>query len=131
VDRLNSACQQLLAARGRLGQECLQVEDRKLAVGDRVVCGRNAIAQLGIANGTRGTITDLNPEARSLTIRLNGKDQREVTLPGWYLDGHGRGERNRRVDLAYATTGHRAQGLTRWRALVRLTGAEDSHWLYV
>jgi hypothetical protein len=35
------------------------------------------------------------------------------------------------VDLAYATTGHRAQGLTRWRALVRLTGAEDVNWLYV
>ncbi|MGH2815215.1 MAG: hypothetical protein ACRDLC_08665, partial [Actinomycetota bacterium] len=31
----------------------------------------------------------------------------------------------------YATTGHRAQGLTRWRALVRLTGQEDSNWLYV
>jgi hypothetical protein len=35
------------------------------------------------------------------------------------------------VDLAYATTGHRAQGLTRWRALVRLTGGEDVNWLYV
>jgi hypothetical protein len=47
VDRLNTACQQLLAARGRLGAELLQVEDRELRVGDRVVCGRNAIAQLG------------------------------------------------------------------------------------
>ena len=131
VDRLNSACQQLLAARGRLGPERLQIEDRQLAVGDRVVCGRNAIAQLGVANGTRGTITALDPDARTLTIRVDGKDPREVTLPGWYLDGRSRGERNRRVDLAYATTGHRAQGLTRWRALVRLTGSEDSNWLYV
>jgi len=131
VDRLNSACQQLLAARGRLGPERLQVEDRALAVGDRVVCGRNAIRQLGVANGTRGTITALDPDARSLTLRLDGKDPREVLLPGWYLDGRGRGERNRRVDLAYVTTGHRAQGLTRWRALVRLTGSEDSNWLYV
>ncbi|HTE67639.1 MAG TPA: AAA family ATPase, partial [Actinomycetes bacterium] len=131
ADRLNTACQQLLVARGRLGQERLQVEDRQLAVGDRVVCGRNAIAQLGVANGTRGTITALDPHARTLTIRVDGKDPREVTLPGWYLDGRGRGERNRRVDLAYATTGHRAQGLTRWRALVRLTGTEDSNWLYV
>ena len=122
VDRLNTACQQLLAARGRLGPERLQVEDRQLAVGDRVVCGRNAIAQLGVANGTRGTITALDPQARTLTIRVDGKEPREVTLPGWYLDGRQRGERNRRVDLAYATTGHRAQGLTRWRALVRLTG---------
>ena len=35
------------------------------------------------------------------------------------------------MDLAYATTGHRAQGLTRGRALVRLTGIEDVNWLYV
>jgi hypothetical protein len=35
------------------------------------------------------------------------------------------------VDLAYATTGHRAQGLTLGRALVRLTGTEDVNWLYV
>jgi ATP-dependent exoDNAse (exonuclease V) alpha subunit len=131
VDRLNAACQQLLAARGRLGQERLQVEDRQLAVGDRVVCGRNAIAQLGVANGTRGTITAVDPQARTLTLRLDGKDDREVILPAWYLDGRGRGERNRRVDLAYATTGHRAQGLTRWRALVRITGHEDANWLYV
>jgi conjugative relaxase-like TrwC/TraI family protein len=131
VDRLNTACQQLLAARGRLGLERLQVQDRQLAVGDRVVCGHNAISQLGVANGTRGTITALDPQAHSLTIRLEGKEPREVVLPGWYLDGRGRDERNRRVDLAYATTGHRAQGLTRWRALVRLTGHEDANWLYV
>jgi conjugative relaxase-like TrwC/TraI family protein len=131
VDRLNTVCQQLLAARGRLGQERLQVADRQLAVGDRVVCGRNAIGQLGVANGTRGIITALDPDARTLTLRLDGKDPREVTLPGWYLDGRGRGERNRRVDLAYVTTGHRAQGLTRWRALVRLSGCEDANWLYV
>jgi len=81
VDRLNTACQELLAARGRLGPERLQVEDLQLALGDRVVCGRNAIAQLGVANGSRGIITALDPKARSLTIRLDGKDLREVTLP--------------------------------------------------
>ena len=131
VDRLNTACQELLAARGRLGAERLQVEDRQLAVGDRVVCGHNAIGELGVANGSRGTITALDPQARTLTIRLDGTDGREVILPRSYLDGRGRGERNRRVDLAYATTGHRAQGLTRGRALVRLTGSEDVNWLYV
>jgi conjugative relaxase-like TrwC/TraI family protein len=131
VDRLNTACQELLMARGRLGAERLQVEDRQLAVGDRVVCGHNAIAELGVANGSRGTITALDSQERSLTIRLDGADGREVQLPQAYLDGRSRGERNRRVDLAYATTGHRAQGLTRGRALVRLTGTEDVNWLYV
>ena len=131
VDRLNTACQELLAARGRLGAERLQVEDRHLAVGDRVVCGHNAIGELGVANGSRGTITALDPQARTLTLRLDGTNGQTVTLPRSYLDGRGRGERNRRVDLAYATTGHRAQGLTRGRALVRLTGSEDVNWLYV
>jgi conjugative relaxase-like TrwC/TraI family protein len=130
VDRLNTACQELLGARGRLGSERLQVEDQRLAVGDRVVCGHNAIAELGVANGSRGVVTALDPQARRLTIRLDGANGREVTLPRSYLDGR-RGERNRRVDLAYATTGHRAQGLTRGRALVRLTGSEDVNWLYV
>jgi hypothetical protein len=52
VDRLNTACQEVLASRGRLGAERLQVEDRHLAVGDRVVCGKNSIQQLGVANGS-------------------------------------------------------------------------------
>jgi hypothetical protein len=84
-----------------------------------------------VANGSRGVVTALNPDARTLTIRLDGAEDQEITLPKSYLDGRGRGERNRRVDLAYATTGHRAQGLTRGRALVRLTGTEDVNWLYV
>jgi conjugative relaxase-like TrwC/TraI family protein len=131
VDRLNTLCHELLAARGRLGPDRLRVEDRQLAVGDRVVCGKNAIGELGVANGSRGIIKALDQQARTLTIRLDDKDGRTVILPRSYLDGRGRGERNRRVDLAYATTGHRAQGLTRGRALVRLTGTEDVNWLYV
>jgi hypothetical protein len=84
-----------------------------------------------VANASRGVVTALDPQARTLTIRLDGTDDREITLPRSYLDGRSSGERNRRVDLAYATTGHRAQGLTRGRALVRLTGSEDVNWLYV
>ena len=95
------------------------------------MCGHNAIAELGVANGSRGTITALDPHARTLTIRLDSADGRTVTLTRSYLEGRSQGERNRRVDLAYATTGHRAQGLTRGRALVRLTGTEDVNWLYV
>jgi conjugative relaxase-like TrwC/TraI family protein len=136
VDRLNIICQQVMADHGRLGPERLQVGDRQLAVGDRVVCGRNALARLGVANGTRGTVTALDTDHRMLTLRVDGEQAREVTLPAWYLDGQPRwgwqpDDIHRTVDLAYATTGHKAQGLTRWRALVHLTGREDSNWLYV
>jgi conjugative relaxase-like TrwC/TraI family protein len=131
VDRLNTACQHVLARNGRLGTERLRVEDRQVAVGDQVVCGKNAIAQLGVANGSRGIVTGLDTKGRTLTLRLDSPEPRKVTLPRWYLDGRQPSDHNRRVDLAYATTGHRAQGLTRWRALVRITGREDGNWLTV
>jgi conjugative relaxase-like TrwC/TraI family protein len=130
VDRLNTYCQQVLAKHGRLGTDRLKVEDREVAVGDRVVCGKNALDRLGIANGSRGLVVGLDPNARTLTVRLDGSE-REVALPRSYLDGRTSQEHNRRVDLAYATTGHRAQGLTKWRALVRVTGGEDVNWFNV
>jgi hypothetical protein len=128
VDRLNTTCQQVMRLNGRLGAGQLELGDRTLHVGDRVVCGRNDLKELGVANGTRGTITALDAERRSLTVRT--EQGRQVTLPATYLDGPVP-EGRRVVDLAYATTGHKAQGLTRWRALVRITGQEDANWLYV
>ena len=47
VDRLNTACQELLATQGRLGQERLQVEDRQLAIGDRSSVARMRSASWG------------------------------------------------------------------------------------
>jgi conjugative relaxase-like TrwC/TraI family protein len=130
VDRLNTLCQQVMAHHGRLGAERLQVGDRQLAVGDRVVCGRNALARLEVANGTLGTVVALDLQQRTLKLRVDGDQARQVTLPAWYLDGQHKDGR-RTVDLAYATTGHKAQGLTRWRALVLLAGRESANWLYV
>ncbi len=128
VDRLNTTCQQVMNLNGRLGAEALDVGDREVHVGDRVVCGRNDLRGLGVANGTRGTVTGLNVEDHTLTLRT--EQGRQVTLSADYLDGPVPPGR-RVIDLAYATTGHKAQGLTRWRALVRITGQEDANWLYV
>jgi conjugative relaxase-like TrwC/TraI family protein len=128
VDRLNTVCQQVMAHNHRLGPEQLQVSDRGFHVGDRVVCGRNELRGLGVANGTRGTITALDLTQRAITIRT--EQGRQVTLDADYLD-HPTPKGRRVVDLAYATTGHKAQGLTHWRALVRITGQEDANWLYV
>jgi ATP-dependent exoDNAse (exonuclease V) alpha subunit len=128
VDRLNTTCQQVMQLNDRLGPEALPVGDRQLHVGDRVVLGRNDLRGLGVANGTRGTVTAVDTQRRALTLKT--EQGRQLTLPADYLDRlvlDGR----RVVDLAYATTGHKAQGLTRWRALVRITGQEDANWLYV
>jgi hypothetical protein len=128
VDRLNTVCQQVMIENGRLGAEQLQVGDRAFHIGDQVICGRNELRGLGVANGTRGTVTALDLAQRAITIHT--EQDRHVTLDVDYLD-RPTPKGRRVVDLAYATTGHKAQGLTRWRALVRVTGQEDVNWLYV
>jgi conjugative relaxase-like TrwC/TraI family protein len=131
VDRLNTACQQLRQLDGELGPERLQVADRAVHVGDQVVLGVNAISRLGVANGTSGQVVALDPAHRTLTIQTQGERPATVRLPGWYLDGEVRPGQSRRVDLAYARTDMRAQGLTRQRALLSLDGCEDTQGLYV
>ncbi len=134
VDQFNTACQQLRDTSGQLGPERLTVGDRSFAVGDQIVCGKNALQALGVANASRGQVVAVDLEQRAMTLRL--EDGRDVTLPRAYLDERPswwlRGNPERRtVDLAYATTGHKAQGITRDQALVRVTSAEDLQWLYV
>jgi ATP-dependent exoDNAse (exonuclease V) alpha subunit len=134
VDQFNTACQQLRDANGELGPERLTVRDRSFAVGDRVVCGKNAIKALGVANGTRGQVVAVDLEHRSMTLQLDNGNT--VVLPSEYLDKRparwlGNNPERRTVDLAYASTGHKSQGTTLDEALVRVTSAEDGQWLYV
>jgi AAA domain len=134
VDQFNTACQQLRDQEGHLGAQRLQVRDRAFAVGDQVVCGKNALQTLGVANASRGQVLALDAEQRAMTLQL--EDGNSVVLPREYLDERPswwlRGNPDRRtVDLGYATTGHKAQGITRDEVLVRVTSSEDRQWLYV
>jgi conjugative relaxase-like TrwC/TraI family protein len=134
VDQFNTACQQLRQHAGQLGPQRLQVGDRQFAVGDLIICGKNALRSLGVANGSRGHVLTLDPNQRTLTLRLDNGQQ--ATLDGRYLDHRPtwwtRGNPGRRtIDLGYATTGHRSQGVTLDRALVRVAGSEDREWFYV
>ena len=95
----------------RLGPEALIAGDREFRTGDRVVCLRNQRAD-GLLNGLRGVVTAIDPEARSLTVRLT--DGTDRIVPTGYLDaGH--------LDHGYAMTIHKAQGLTADEALVLAT----------
>jgi conjugative relaxase-like TrwC/TraI family protein len=125
--RLNTAARALMAEAGRLGPDALQVAEREFRVGDRVVCGRNARARLGVVNGTRGQVTALDPARRALTVRID--EGREVTLPGWYVAGQG--FERPWVDHGYAITGHKTQGLTGDDFGVRPSTRADAHWAYV
>jgi conjugative relaxase-like TrwC/TraI family protein len=132
VDRLNLLCQRLRADAGELGAERLAVGDRQFGVGDQVVLGANALARLGVANGTSAVVVAVDVRGRALTVRTSEEDPpRTVRLPGWYLDAPVAPGGSRRVDLAYARTDMRSQGRTEQRALLALDGAEDMQGCYV
>ena len=86
VDRLNTACQELLAAQGRLEPERLRVEDRQLAVGTGSCAATTPSPSSGWPTAAAAPSPPLTPRP-TLTIRLDGKDGRKVVLPRSYLDG--------------------------------------------
>jgi conjugative relaxase-like TrwC/TraI family protein len=109
VAELNQVARSLLDQQGKLGHRRLQIGDGlELAAGDRILCTRNDRG-LGLANGSRGTVVDVEPARREVIVELDGGGRR--ALPRHYLDaGH--------VGHAYALTGHKVQGLTVEQAFV-------------
>ncbi|MGH8934179.1 MAG: AAA family ATPase, partial [Egibacteraceae bacterium] len=126
VDRLNDLGHAAMNAAGHLTGPILSEHDREFQAGDRVVCGANSLDKLGIANGTKGWITAVDVEAHTVTFKSDA--EKEVTLPASYL----RQElSNRRaLDHAYATTGHKAEGITVDRAFIRGGAHSDQLWAY-
>jgi ATP-dependent exoDNAse (exonuclease V) alpha subunit len=128
IARLNTAARQCMGEAGRLGRDALQVGEQEFRVGDRIVCGRNARARLGVVNGTRGQVVALDPDQRTLTMTTD--DGTTVTLPDWYVAGRGHDDQPW-VDHGYAITGHKTQGLTGDDFGVRPSTRADAHWTSV
>ena len=64
VLELNEAARTVLSRAGRLGPDAAEAGGRQFRVGDRVLCRRND-RELGVRNGTRGTIVDLGERSAS------------------------------------------------------------------
>ena len=107
VDDLNGRARAYLTRAGQLHGPTLEINDRPYQAGDQIVCLRNN-RRLGIHNGTRATITSIDPDHHAITVRTN---RGEVRLPGEYVDaGH--------LAHGYATTIHKTQGATVDRGLL-------------
>lgn len=119
VSDLNQRARALMAGTGALSGPELSVGGRTFSVGDEIVCLKND-RHLGVANGTRGTVTALDPEAQNLT--LTRADGRELALPARYLDDHTQ-RGGSTIDHGYALTAHKAQGMTTGTAFV--LGSDD------
>jgi conjugative relaxase-like TrwC/TraI family protein len=122
VAELNALARALMDSHGRLGAERLTVSGREFAAGDRVVCLRNS-DQLGVKNGTRGTVEAVDRKHRALVVMTDRGER--VELSSRYLEAGN-------VRHGYALTGHSSQGVTVERAFVLGSGeARLQEWGYV
>ncbi|HEX4812219.1 MAG TPA: MobF family relaxase [Nonomuraea sp.] len=116
VTDLNDATRARLLADGRLGPDAVTAgqgdAQREYRAGDRVLVTRND-HRLGLLNGTRATVTAVNPKRRTLT--LAAEDNQQVTVPADWAARH--------LDHGYAMTCHKAQGATVETALLYGAGA--------
>ena len=121
VAELNESARALVRQVGRLGEHSLVAGESEFRSGDRVVCRRND-SRLGVCNGTRATVREVEPVLGILTLQLDGGPVRQV--PARYAAEH--------LEHGYALTGHAAQGASVERAfvLVRAEGAL-AEWGYV
>jgi conjugative relaxase-like TrwC/TraI family protein len=120
VATLNRLAREQLDGAGLLGPTRLIAQGREWAAGDRLVCRRNDY-RLGVRNGTRGTVIDIDSGTRALRVKTD--DGAVVDLPTEYLEN---------AHYGYAITGHISQGATVDRTYLLATpergGAE---WAYV
>ena len=120
VNALNQTARRLLDERGHLGRERVTFAGREWAVGDELIATRNR-RQLGITNGTRGRVTRVSRTGLDIQTR----DGQTIHVPSDYLT---RGD----ATHAYATTGHKTQGMTiNGEAFVLATDHVSREWLYV
>ena len=109
VDDLNQLARDCLQLTGEIGRDRAWIGFRPYAEGDRVLALRNDY-QVGILNGTLGTITSIDDTNNTINVRTD--DQRTVTVPFDYAE--------RNLTYGYATTIHKAQGTTVDRCFVYL-----------
>ncbi|MBP2407783.1 MobF family relaxase [Brachybacterium fresconis] len=111
VTALNARARADLILEGRITQtrEVTLAEGTRAGVGDTIITRRNdrrlrtGTGRDWVRNGETWQVTDVRDDG-SITIRKTGRRFGAIVLPADYVAEH--------VDLGYAVTAHRAQGIT-------------------
>lgn len=120
VDDLNRRARAALQTDGSLGPDELILDGRAYCVGDQVLALHNDY-RLGILNGTHAAVDDIDHDRSLLLLRC--EDGTSIDLPFRYAaEGH--------LTHGYATTIHKAQGLTVDRCHVLLDDTTSREQAY-
>jgi ATP-dependent exoDNAse (exonuclease V) alpha subunit len=118
-ERLNTLVRTELQRDGRLG-DTIHVAGHEFAVGDRVVARHND-RLLAVDNGTRGTVTAVDPIEKDVVVRTDAGARR--ALGAAYVAEH--------LQHAYALTAHSIQGGTvEWACVVGRPEDFTRNWSY-
>ena len=120
--------ERLLDAGAVNGREVLLADSNSASIGDHIITRRNERALRTsrggwVKNGDRWQVIDIRRDGSMLIDRLDPRYDGETVLPAEYVAEH--------VDLGYAVTAHRAQGITVDTSHVVVTPATIRENLYV
>jgi len=120
VGELNRLGQQFRVERGELGAESIQADGYDFHAGDRILFRQND-RRVGVLNGQRATVKEIDAESQTLIARMDAGDLRVISL-----------ERYDKIQLGYAFTTHSLQGDTREASYVLVGGSmQDRELSYV
>ncbi|MBX7162025.1 MAG: AAA family ATPase, partial [Acidimicrobiia bacterium] len=130
VTRLNqrARAERILTGETEPGREVELADGNHASVGDLIITRRNqrhlrSLRGGWVRNGDRWRITDVLPAGSVLVTRLDQNSAGAVLLPAAYV--------RESVELGYAITAHRAQGMTVDTAHVVASGRTNRENLYV
>lgn len=107
---LNGLAQKIRRDRGAVAEEGVTHGDEKLCAGDRVLFTKK-VAQLGIKNGYTGTVEVVSAKQGKLSVRLDSGKTVIIRLA-----------EHEGIQLGYAVTTHKAQGMTSEKSYILLGG---------
>jgi ATP-dependent exoDNAse (exonuclease V) alpha subunit len=121
TSKLNELAQARARAAGQLGESQISVKGRTVFEGDRVLFTLNNNS-MGVRNGNLGTVESIDRRGNSLVVSLDNGKKAYVSLAAY---DH--------IDLAYAVTTHKGEGVTVQKNAYVLAGGRmtDLHLTYV